>query len=123
VPFRFEDSKTPAGKPCLVIRASGMVELEDAKALEALIVPGARHHRGLVLSIVDRSTEYKPAARKYFATTQDKYGAMGVVVTSPIARAAINLMMRLTGQARAFRMFNTEAEALAWLDAWTPESA
>jgi hypothetical protein len=121
VPFVFEDMKTPAGKPCLLVRASGLIELEDARALEVLTVPGARHHRGLVLSIVDRSAEYKPAARKYFATLQDKYGAMGVVVTSPIVRAAINLMMRLTGQARAFKMFPTEAEALAWLDAWTPE--
>lgn len=121
MPFHFEDMKTPAGKPCLLIRASGVVELADAQALEALMVPGARHHRGLVLAIVDKSTEYRPAARKHFATLQDKYGATSVVVTSPIVRAAINLMMRLTGQARAFRMFSTEAEALAWLDAWTPE--
>lgn len=122
MPFRFEDSKTPAGKPCLLIHASGSVELADAKALEAMIVPGGRYHGGLVLSLVDKSTEYKPDARKYFAKLPDKYGAMGVVVTSPIVRAAINLIMRLTGQARAFKMFSTETEAFAWLDAWSPES-
>lgn len=100
--------------------ATGLIELPDAKALEASLLPGTRYHRGLVLSIVDRSAEFRPDARKYFTTLQDKYGAMGVVVTSSIVRAAINLMIRLTGQARAFRLFTTEAEAYAWLDAWTP---
>jgi len=33
-----------------------------------------------------------------------------------VLRASINFMLRLAGDDKAFRMFNTEAEAMTWLD-------
>ena len=40
------------------------------------------------------------------------------VTGSPLVRAAVNLMVRFTpASAETFRMFGSEAEALAWLDA------
>ena len=38
------------------------------------------------------------------------------LVAQPAAHAAINMMMRLTGQAPNLHLFTTEAEGLAWLD-------
>lgn len=117
MPFRFEDGTTPAGRPCLLVDVSGHVSLADAESLGAHVQPGARYHNQRVLTRVARGTEYSPESRKYFPTMNDKYVALAAVVTSPIVRAAINLMVRLTRNANRFRMFNDEAEAMAWLDA------
>ncbi|WAS93486.1 DUF7793 family protein [Nannocystis punicea] len=117
MPFLFEEATTPQGKPLLRILARGEVTLADAEALGARIEPGARNHRWRILSVVEKGTEYSSAARKYFPNLQPMYGAIAVFVTSPIVRAAINMMMRLTGQAPNLRLFSTEEEGLAWLDA------
>jgi hypothetical protein len=44
------------------------------------------------------------------------YYALATLVTSPIVRAAINMMMRLTGQGASLKMFSEVSEALTWLD-------
>ncbi|MCY1056597.1 STAS/SEC14 domain-containing protein [Nannocystis sp. SCPEA4] len=115
MPFFFEEAVTPQGKPLLRIHAREECTLADAEALGARL--DGPNKRWLVLSIVDRGTEYAPAARKYFPSLQNKYGALAAVVTSPVVRAAINMMMRLTGQAPNLRLFTTEDEAMAWLEA------
>lgn len=116
MPFEFVEATTPGGKKLLRVHARGEVTLVDAEALGARLQPGARNHLWRILSVVEKGTEYASSARKYFPTLHGKYGAMAVVLTSPIVRAAINMMVRLTGQAPQFRMFTGEAEALAWLD-------
>ena len=115
MPFVFEEAVTPQGKPLLRVHARDEVSLADAEGLGARL--DGPNRRWLVLSVVDKGTEYAPAARKYFPNLQHKYGALAAVVTSPIVRAAINMMMRLTGQAPNLRLFTTEEEALASLDA------
>ena len=115
MPFQFEEAVTPQGKPLLRVHAQGEVALADAQELEARLE--GRNRRWRVISIVDKGTEYAPPARKYFPNLQHKYSAMAAVVTSPIVRAAINMMMRLSGQAPDLRLFTSEEEALAWLDA------
>lgn len=120
MPFRYEEAKTPKGAPLLLIYAAGEVSLEDAQSLGALIGPDGPNHRWRVLSIVEKGTEYSHAARKYFPSlNQQHYGALAAVVTSPVVRAAINMMMRLSGQAPDLRLFSSEDEALAWLDSFT----
>lgn len=116
MPFLYEEATTPQGKPLLRITARGEVTLADAESLGARIEEGAPNHRWRILSVVEKGTEYSAGARKYFPTLQPKYGAIAVVVTSAIVRAAINMMMRLTGQAPNLHLFTTEAEGLAWLD-------
>jgi len=116
MPFAFVESKTPKGSPLLEIHSSGQVALADAEAFGARVEPDGPNHRWRVLLRTEKGIEYEPAARRYFPTTQGKYLAIATIVTNPIVRAAINMMIRLSGGARDFRLFSAEAEALAWLD-------
>jgi hypothetical protein len=116
MPFRFEEARTPKGQPLLKVYAAGHISLADAEAMGKLLEPGGPNHKWRVLTYTDKNVDYAPAARKYFPILNERYHALATLVTSPIVRAAINMMMRLTGQARALKMFSDEAEALAWLD-------
>jgi hypothetical protein len=118
MPFRYEESRTPKGSPLLVVHASGHVSLADAEVLGVRTAPGGPNHGWRIITHAAKGIEYAPAARKYFPSMNGNYFALATVVTSPIVRAAINMMMRLTGQATDLKMFSTEAEALAWLDAF-----
>lgn len=120
MPIQLEDGTTPAGHPCLIANASGYVTLADAQAMGALLEKGARYHLQRVLSGVAKGTEYSPEARKYFPSFNPNVLALAAIVTSPLVRAAINLMFRLTGKGIRFRMFTTDAEAMAWLDSVGP---
>jgi hypothetical protein len=117
MPFVFSEITTPAGRPCLLIEAAGRIELEDAKALEAKVMPGAPYYRCLAFTRAAKGTEYSTAARKYFPSLAPHYSAISAVAEGSITRAAINLMVRFTrGKSQNFRMFASEAEALVWLD-------
>ncbi|HEY8376584.1 MAG TPA: STAS/SEC14 domain-containing protein [Nannocystis sp.] len=117
MPFRYEEKTTPKGSPLLVIHAAGHVSFEDADELLRRILPGGPNHKWLLLTLADKSVEYAPAARKHFANMKEHYRGLATVVGSPIVRAAINLMLRLNNSAPNFRIFASEADALAWLDA------
>ena len=120
MPFQFQELTSPSGMHYLRVDASDHVGLADGKALEAqLLQPHLRG--GRVLSVVRKGTEYAPEVRKFFSTLNDKFSLMAVVVTSPIVRAAINMMVRLNKpEGGAFRMFTSEQEAMAWLEGNKP---
>jgi hypothetical protein len=117
MPIQFSEHTTESGMRYLRSDVSGHVDLDDAKAFEAYI-KRPEWHRGLALSVVQKGTEYAPDARKLFNSMTEDITALATVVTSPIVRAAINLMMSI-GKIRGkspLRMFTSEAEALAWLE-------
>jgi hypothetical protein len=116
MPFRFEEATTPGGAPMLKLITTGRVELADAEAFGARVAAGGPNHRWRVLIIAEKDVEYSPASRKYFPTTQGLYLGIATVVQSAIVRAAINMMIRLSGGARDFRIFSDQAAALEWLD-------
>jgi hypothetical protein len=117
MPFQFHEGTTPQGLKILVVDAAGQVNLAHGHELEAKILPGQAHHGGYLLSRVAAGTEYSPDVRKFFKQLNPNFAAMAVVVTSPIVRAAINLMLRFNNDQRlSFRMFTDEDEAKAWLD-------
>jgi hypothetical protein len=115
MPFRYVDGYTPRGDPCLWLHVSGTVTLADAQGLFEVIKPGAPYHRQRVLSIVEKGVEYATDARKYMIGLSDVLGPQAAVVTSPLVRAGINLLTRVAGKRDHVRLFETEAEALAWL--------
>lgn len=115
---RYEDGKTPKGNPVLKMFVSGTCDLTEARSMLEHIDAGRRYHGGLVLVYVAAGTEYTPDARKFFPTTVGKHKAMATVVSSAIVRAAINLMLRVSGGDKGFKMFSDEAAALAWLDGY-----
>ena len=122
MPFQIDETTTPKGAPLLRVQASGHVSLAHAEELAARVAVGGPNHGWSILTIVARDTEYAREARNHFQTMKGNYRGLATVVTSPILRAAINMMLRLAGNAPHFRMFKGEAEALAWLDG-LPERA
>lgn len=120
MPFRYQENTTPRGFPLLTVHASGHISLADAEEMGARIAPGGPNHRWRIITYAEKGLEYAPAARKYFPNMNSNFLALATVVTSPIIRAAINMMMRLTGQSAGLRMFSDDAEALAWLDSYQP---
>lgn len=116
MPFQFQELTSASGMHYLRVDASGRVELADAEALDArLLQPNLRG--GRMLSVVEKGTEYSPEARKFFPKLQGKFSDLAVVVTSPIVRAAINMMMRLNKEkGMHMRLFTSEQEAMKWLE-------
>jgi hypothetical protein len=115
--MRFSEQRTASGLRYLRIDVSGQVDLEQAKQFEAY-VKRPEWRNGAFLSVVAKGTDYAPEARKLFPSLRADVGALATVVTSPILRAAINMMERLAhvqGDS-PLRMFNDEAEAIAWLE-------
>jgi hypothetical protein len=121
MPFEFQELTTDNGMHYLRVDSSDRIELADGKALEAhLLRPSVRG--GRVLAVVRNGTEYSIEVRKFFPTQHDNFSKLGVVVNSPIGRAALNMMLRLTyrGEGGRIKMFSSEQEAMAWLEAGTP---
>jgi hypothetical protein len=118
VPFSFGEITTPKGRRCLLIDSEGLCDLADGQAMQARLMPGQPHHFGLVCSRAAKTTEFSPELRRFFPTmANDSYLALASVITSPVVRAAVKLLVRLTPRSAAnFRAFGTDAEALAWLD-------
>lgn len=116
MPIQTEETQTPKGHLCMRARVSGHVSLADAQNMGAQLQPGQRFHQGRVLSIVEKGTDYSPDARKYFPTLNGNYARLAVVVTNALLRATINFLTRLSITPDFFRLFSTEAEAMAWLD-------
>ena len=123
MPLRFSEQTTETGMRYLRVDASDHVALEDAKAFGDRVMSPEWHH-GLIMSVVAKGTEYAPDARKYFPTLNKEITALATVVTSPIVRAAINMMLRLGRimEDNPLRMFSSEAEALKWLESQRGES-
>lgn len=113
---RYEESATPKGHPLLKMFVNGHVDLAQAETMADHITAGKKFHRQRVLVVVAEGTEYTPDARKYFPTLQGDHYAMATIVTSAILRAVFNLISRVAGGTRNFKMFTDEAAALAWLD-------
>lgn len=112
----YEDGKTPKGAPLLIMRSSGKIDLAEAKTLDEHVLPGRPYHLQRSLVYVATGTEYTADARRYFPTLNQHLYAMATIVTSAVVRATINLISRVSGGSRNFKMFTDEASALAWLD-------
>ena len=116
MPIQVEEAKTPKGRRMMLAKVSGHVSMADAEAVGKLLQPGQPYHHALVLSIVDKSTDYHPDARRHFKTFNGHFDRMATVVSSVLLRAAINFMMKVGGSSDRMQMFSTEEEAVSWLD-------
>lgn len=116
MPIQTQEGKTPKGQRCMRALVSGHVSLADSQAMGEQLQPGQPYHQALVICLVEKGTVYSPESRKYFGTLKGKYRRLATVVTSAVLRASINFMVRVIGDDKDFRMFNTEAEAMPWLD-------
>ena len=114
--FEFSDHTTDSGFAYLRMASAGHTRVEDVdEILRQLQMPGREH--GMVLSVASGASQ-DSEARERFADLTPHFNKMAVVVTRPIARAMINMMLRLNPSSRSkIRLFGTEAEGLAWLEA------
>ncbi|MCA9715055.1 MAG: hypothetical protein H6713_35780 [Myxococcales bacterium] len=117
MPFRFTEKTTESGARYLRVDAEGRVSLDDAKEFQSWVMR-PEWHLGLIMSVVGKGTAYDRDARKVFQTLNEHITALATVVTSPIVRAAINMMLRLARSrgTTPLRMFTSEEEALRWLE-------
>lgn len=115
MPLAFEELATPRGRPYVRVAVTGEFDLADAKQFVTRFGKDGPYFMKPSMSVVPRGTEYTSDARKHLQTMGDA-GPTATVTTSPLVRAAVNLMVRLSGRKNTLRMFGTEAEALAWLD-------
>jgi hypothetical protein len=116
MPIQIEEAKTPKGRRMMLAKVTGHVSMADAEAMGKLLQPGQPYHRALILSIVDKSTDYHPDARRHFQTFNNNFDRMATVVSSVLLRAAINFMAKVGGTGDRMQMFATEADAVSWLD-------
>ena len=116
MPIQIEEAKTPKGRRMMLAKVSGHVSMADAEAMGKLLQPGQPYHQALILSIMDKSTDYHPDARRHFQTFNNNYDRIATVVSSVLVRAAINFMAKVGGTGDRMQMFSTESDAVAWLD-------
>jgi hypothetical protein len=117
MPLRFSEATSPGGLRYLITDVGGHIDIEDGHAFATWLAPGQPHHRGYVLGRVAKGTEWSIAARKFLPNLQDKYTALAVVVTNPLARAAVKLILRISGgMGGTIQLFEHEADAVAWLE-------
>ena len=115
MPFRYEELVSPRGLAYVRVHVSGELGVADAQEYIGKFGAGGPYHRKHTLSYVEKGTEYGAEPRKMFL-------AMGLsaphatVTSSALVRAGINLMTRFSPMGTKYRMFATEAEAIAWLE-------
>ena len=116
MPHEFSDCVSDSGMAYVRVETHGRINLADSQELAAqLRRPSAQLPK--FLSIVAKGVDYEPEARRFAAGLDRDYSAAAVVVTNPIVRAIINLMIRMkTEYSGPVRLFQDEAEALAWLE-------
>jgi hypothetical protein len=94
--------------------AGAVCGLAEAQAVDAEITALGR---GQVLSLVDLREvgAIDRPAREFFMDQNDRYRAVAMVVGSPATRMLANFFLGLKRGSIPVRMFEAEAEAIAWL--------
>ncbi|WAS98664.1 hypothetical protein [Nannocystis punicea] len=111
----FEELLTPRGRPYVRVTVAGEFGLTEAEQFVQRFGKDGPYYMKPSMSVVPRGTEYTTEARKHLQTMGEA-GPTCTVTSSPLVRAAINLMLRLSGRPNTLRLCGTESEALAWLD-------
>ena len=115
MPVECSDKTLPSGETYLLALTSGRLSVAEVDAfLERLDGP-AYGGRAKVLVHTAAGTQYPLEVRKHFMSVSFNFGAMANVVTSPIVRASINMLLRLNPSMDNYKLFNDERAALAWL--------
>ena len=115
MPLDISETRTPAGKPLLLVQATGVVTGTQAQVLVDDVAKGGPHADWPIYCKIAKGTEYTPEARKTM-TAGGTYPCCAILVTSSVLKTLVNFMMRVTGSDPRARMFSTEAEAMAWID-------
>jgi hypothetical protein len=94
--------------------AGAVCGLVEAQAVDAEI---RALGRGKVLSLVDlrEVASIDRSAREFFMDQNERYRAVAMVVGSPATRMLANFFLGLKRGPNPVKMFDAEAEAIAWL--------
>jgi len=119
MPMRGTAIQLPCGAPAVRAECFGTIGQEDAERWMQQFAPGKPYHGLPILAVTTRIEHIDPRARSTFAQSRRALGQpapwTAVVVTSPVIRVTANFVMRITGN-KKYRSFETEQEALRWLD-------
>jgi hypothetical protein len=113
--FSYEERVSPRGLPYIRLGIEAEIGVAEARDYVARFQPGGDYHGRPILAVVARGVSFDIAARKLLIESRATVPT-SCVVTAPLARAAVNLMIRGAGLSSKARVFKTEPEALAWLE-------
>src|SRR5262245_29316204 len=118
-PFRL-----PSGARAVRLDCIGTITQEDAEGWIQQVGPGGPYDGLSVLAVTVQIDSIGPDARSVFSRRGNPKAKrwMAVVVTSPMIRVTTNFLVRITGT-KTLRLFDTEGEAMLWLDARLREDA
>ena len=118
MPIEASAFQLPSGARVVRADCIGTISKEDADGWLRQLAPGGPFHGHSILADTLRIGHVDPEARNAFAnsrkTTQSD-GWIAVIVTNPVIRVTTNFVMRITRNQKQ-RLFQTEGEAVAWLD-------
>lgn len=117
MPMTITPSKTPKGKPYLRMMSSGDVSAADGEGLTKTIAPGSPLANMAILGMVADGARFSPDGRHAFTRSgamDEGQAPVAVVVNSAPLRVMLTFVIRISGAATRF--FNSETDALAWLD-------
>jgi len=116
VPYQLSTFELPDGRRCARLDWSGTVTGEDADAALAECEPGGAVYGLPVLAQAEGMFNLSPEARAIFSSPRKNEFSekMALVVAKPVLRVMANFVLRVR-RSHLQRLFNTEAEAIAWL--------
>lgn len=125
MPIRPTAFQLPSGARAVRADCVGAIGKEDADGWLGQLAPGGPFHGFPTLAVTLQVERVDPGARRAFTKAREVTQANGwvaVVVTNPVIRVTINFVMRVTRNEKQ-RLFQTEQEAVAWLDQRVREDA
>lgn len=115
MPIEISERSYPSGETYLYVVSSGSFSVADAEALVARLDHPDFAGQAKVLSTTLKGTDYPLETRRFLFTDPFNYRWMANVVTSPLVRASINMMLRLAPGQTRYKMFTDEDKAAQWL--------
>lgn len=115
MPIECSEKTFPSGETYLYVLSSGRLTVPEVDTFLAQLDRPEYGGRAKVLTLTATGTSYPLDVRRHFMSVSFNFGAMANVVTSPIVRASINMLLRLAPNRSNYKLFDDESAALAWL--------
>lgn len=120
--IRFTEAHTPEGSLHCRLEIRDTFTADDARAFVDLFSPGGAFHRWPLIGVTLEMTSVPPDTRQVLRKlSQELIPVTAVVITSLPMRVVVQFMAKLIGHPTV-EMFETEAQALAFLDATIPKT-
>jgi hypothetical protein len=119
MPITFSLATSPTGKTYVRSVASGVIDVADAKHSLNELAPSGKYNGLPMLSVMEEGVSYTAEARREFKDLGTN-PAVAIVVSSVALRVTLNFVLKASslrnGKPGNNRFFNSETEAMSWLE-------